>query len=703
MYGNVFNDNVFDINKFKVGDKFLFLCEYYIDPEDNNAKLLPLALYDAESRLLGSPLRVDSYKRVITRKNIALDHSLGIWEIQAVKNNNDENRVFLLSFFKSEFILNEINIISESFGSIFEFVKYLQSEGIPSRQFELYSHDFFLKPNSIISEQGVNSLRLKRTDFVENGNAYILNKKLEKVVGYELERGKNYENYEDEHGQVVSIYKYTNVTEEGKIVKTQSDDEVCVNSIAKYLECIYKNKNKAAKNYVKAFSSFLQDFTFQNSSILELVSKTGLSQENLLNKIGELKSFFENGQSPFDELLIRKIVDNNENIRKDFLSIVAKKYESELQSYKDDIQKERAILTAKQEEKSKLEQEILEIEQRKSFLIQFEDSFTSSFESKLDELKKSVPEALSAVMFNRSILSAGTNSIIAENKTQTPFVKDCFLTDKSNIEAEIDSFSTLLKCARNRFSQLNVKSALYSDVLISLLCSCDKLHFNLILCGAYSELIAHMYSFMVYGAKAAVLDCANPYDSTVQHTIELLKSKVIVVKNPFESNWIDKLATISVSSDKFFILTHPFVEDLTIEPSSVYSYFFPLFTKKFIDFTKPKLCANDVFENIKPTLYFSAESEFEENIDSTSKTSQISLELDFVLRTLSSENSDKYNLLANTVKSNFSQMQSNDFISLLMVPLLFATGKISEQQLNRIDSQKDPLKELNEILGFDND
>ena len=63
---------------------------------------------------------------------------------------------------------------------------------------------------------------------------------------------------------------------------------------------------------------------------------------------------------------------------------------------------------------------------------------------------------------------------------------------------------------------------------------------------------------------AAVLNCSQDYEPTIFSKIESLKAKVVVVRNPFEANWIDKLASISASSEKFFILTHPFIEDLII-------------------------------------------------------------------------------------------------------------------------------------------
>lgn len=695
----VFDDNVFSFHKFNVGDEFFFLCEFYENTDERC--LFPMAQYDPISKSIIRRILTDSSKPVKTIRQEANVPEYGIWKLKSI----DSKRVY--SYFEWNTNLYVVHTLPGEFNSKFDVIDYLQNSGISISDFEEFGQEFFVKLNFYI-EPTVNSLLLKRSDFDKFESSYRLKKKLLLLNGTRLVEGSNFNTFNDAHQRKVSFYKYSQIREDEIVkVNSQSEEKICLQAITKYLDDIYKNKNKntATKNYVNAFSDFLQDFTSQNYSILDLVSRTGLSQENLLNKIGEIKSFLENGQSTFDELLIRKVVDNNENIRKDFLSIVAKNYESELQSYKDDIQKERSILTAKQEEKSKLEQEILEIEQRKSSLIQFEDSFTRSFESKLDELKKSVPEALSSVMFNRSIIG----SSIQSNREQVNYVSSCNINDSCSINEneleKIESIEELLECADYRFTFLNLKSE-FRKVLIASLYTCDKFHCNLLLCGKLSEQIAQTYSFIVYGAKAAVLDCSQDYEPSILNKIESLKAKVVVVRNPFESNWIDKLASISVSSDKFIVLTHPFIEDLIIEPKSVYSYFIPLFTNELIDFSK-SLESRISTEDIEiPTIVKFENDPFEEKQES-SGDSPLSLsknsELKTVLRYLPSEITNRYKLLNKKVELITNAKNSKYFISMFIVPYLFATGKIDEKNLDDIKEKEDASNYLKELLGSDND
>lgn len=109
---------------------------------------------------------------------------------------------------------------------------------------------------------------------------------------------------------------------------------------------------------------------------------------------------------------------------------------------------------------------------------------------------------------------------------------------------------------QNRFSKLNIKIE-FSAILFYSMFLCEKLHQNLIICGKYSEQIAHMYSYIVHGAKAAVLDCSNSYEPTVQSNIESLKAKVIVVKYPLNQIGLincHQYQILQINSLSWFIL-----------------------------------------------------------------------------------------------------------------------------------------------------
>ena len=711
MLENIFEDNVFEYNRIKIGDTFSLLCEYYIDPKDNKRKLHPLAVYDQKCKKIGPNLRIEPYHyRLNSKDRYENNNFIAIFDFDVVKNLKNESRPFCSPSKRQDLHIYEVKHISMSFNSMLEFIDHLQNDGITSRDFGLNSEseDFFIKPRKINGEQKVNSLLVNKFDFECYGSVYTLRKDKLTLDGLFLEEGVNYENYIDEHKQTLSFYKYTKITEQCSIVHTQSEDEICLKEIINYLNSIYKeqNRNSDAKINKKAFSKFLKEMNCQNSAFESLVLKTGFSKDKLIDKVSEIKNYLDSEKESFSEDLVFKIVKNSEVIRNKFLDEVKLNYQNQLQDIKTALQSEESLLNSRQEEKLNLEKEIQRLEDKKDSLSQFEKNFTNSFESKLDELRKSVPEALASTLLNRSIFGSGTMlPINVENSDSIGLVKDSYLDDKNTLATQIDKFDNLLRCAKNRFSKLNIKTE-FSSILFYSMFLCEKLHQNLIICGKYSEQIAHMYSYIVHGAKAAVLDCSNSYEPTVQSNIESLKAKVIVVKYPFESNWIDKLSSISDSSDKFFILVHSFIEDLNIEPSSVYSYFLPIFTNKLIDYSKPKVTITSLWADVKPTLYeLKSENEGDSQIpyEDDDSNESLFLALEQILSKISSNASERYQMLARKIKANDSNMSDNDFLALFIVPFLYATGKLDEQQLEKTFDNEWHLRDLKEILGSYND
>lgn len=711
MLENIFEDNVFEYNRIKIGDTFSLLCEYYIDPKDNKRKLHPLAVYDQKCKMIGPNLRIEpNHYRLNSKDRYENNNFIAIFDFDAVKNLKNESRPFCSPSKRQDLHIYEVKHISMSFNSMLEFIDHLQNDGIPSRDFGLNSEseDFFIKPRRIKEEKKVNSLLLNKSDFECYGSVYTLRKDKLSLDGFFLEEGVNYENYIDENKQTLSFYKYTKITEQCSIVHTQSEDEICLKEIINYLNSIYKeqNRNSDAKINKKAFSKFLKEMNCQNSAFESLVLKTGFSKDKLIDKVSEIKNYLDSEKTSFSDDLVFKIVKNSEVIRNKFLDEIKLSYQSQLKDIKTAIQREESLLNSSQEEKLNLEKVIKSLKDKKDSLSLFEKNFTNSFENKLDELRKSVPDALASTMLNRSIFgNEKTLPINVEKSDSIILLKDSYLDDKTTIVTKIDKFDILLKCAKNRFSKLNIKIE-FSAILFYSMFLCEKLHQNLIICGKYSEQIAHMYSYIVHGAKAAVLDCSNSYEPTVQSNIESLKAKVIVVKYPFESNWIDKLSSISDSSDKFFILVHSFIEDLNIEPSSVYSYFLPIFTNKLIDYSKPKVTISSLWSEVKPTLYeLKSENEGDSQIsyEDDDSNESLFLSLDQILSKISSNASERYQMLARKIKANDSNMSDNDFLALFIVPFLYATGKLDDQQLEKIFDNEGHLRDLKEILGSYND
>lgn len=175
--------------------------------------------------------------------------------------------------------------------------------------------------------------------------------------------------------------------------------------------------------------------------------------------------------------------------------------------------------------------------------------------------------------------------------TSAPFVK--YLVGEKNTviqqytsgiklkdSIEISSEAELLKTIEGNLYNLGIEKVeqfakfFYASVLGNI---------SLLLVGPYSEELANLLSMSVYGRHAAVLDCMGEFDLNALDKLEQSDDKLIIVRNIFNSKWVNYIPRLVNLVDKQVIFTHPFIEDLRIEPESLYNYMLPIFTELFID------------------------------------------------------------------------------------------------------------------------
>lgn len=107
-------------------------------------------------------------------------------------------------------------------------------------------------------------------------------------------------------------------------------------------------------------------------------------------------------------------------------------------------------------------------------------------------------------------------------------------------------------------------------------------HFPILLVGPNGESIANAFAISLFGRTAGIVDGSAPYPTDIEKVISESNDPVFVIKHAFRNEWITHLPDFQTLTAYHFII-HPFVEDLVIEPKSLFSYVFPVFTDLIID------------------------------------------------------------------------------------------------------------------------
>lgn len=105
----------------------------------------------------------------------------------------------------------------------------------------------------------------------------------------------------------------------------------------------------------------------------------------------------------------------------------------------------------------------------------------------------------------------------------------------------------------------------------------------MLLVGPYSEELVDLLSISVYGRHPALLDCSGEFDQATLDELLQSNDKLIIVRNILNSKWVNYIPRLVNLADKQVIFTHPFIEDLRIEPESLFNYMLPIFTELLID------------------------------------------------------------------------------------------------------------------------
>lgn len=121
------------------------------------------------------------------------------------------------------------------------------------------------------------------------------------------------------------------------------------------------------------------------------------------------------------------------------------------------------------------------------------------------------------------------------------------------------------------------------NVLSCLLYSACKNRVPVLLAGPNAEDIARAFSAAIFAQSPGVLFCEGSFSGKALEACRKSSSETVIIENPFCREWYYHIIRLISQREKFYILVHPFHEDLQLEPKSIVNYCIPVLTEIFID------------------------------------------------------------------------------------------------------------------------
>lgn len=123
----------------------------------------------------------------------------------------------------------------------------------------------------------------------------------------------------------------------------------------------------------------------------------------------------------------------------------------------------------------------------------------------------------------------------------------------------------------------------YRSGLAAFLCAAYIEKQPILLVGPNVIDIVQAFSAAVTGHKHGVLCCEGSYTNRTITEIGADGEDIVIINNLLASSWMNRLPEILSQKDIFYVATHPYAEDIQVEPKSLYGFMLPLFTEFFVD------------------------------------------------------------------------------------------------------------------------
>ena len=153
--------------------------------------------------------------------------------------------------------------------------------------------------------------------------------------------------------------------------------------------------------------------------------------------------------------------------------------------------------------------------------------------------------------------------------------------DLNDLEAH-HSWADVINTAAFELKEAGVAEK-YRSSLAAFLCAAYIEKQPIFLVGPNAIDIVQAFSAAVTGHKYGMLCCEGSYSNQVIAEIGADGEDIVIINNLLASGWMNRLPEILSQKDIFYVATHPYAEDVQVEPKSLYGFMLPLFTEFFVN------------------------------------------------------------------------------------------------------------------------
>ena len=360
----------------------------------------------------------------------------------------------------------------------------------------------------------------------------------------------------------------------------------------------YKTRGLIRAEY-KTFKEFLGAIPVDNITcrIQTACRCSAPAAKALLDEFLNIAWQYVNGDSLEDELILSAISANTQ-IQEKTKALIRTDWETENKSLLAEAQKKldslgtelrsaTAGLAEAQEAFNKTKSE----EERLTGIIAEKEKLAEDVERAVAERIQRARENAADFIANMAFIS-GQQAQVAVEKTSaavevpsepviTPYHTFSAFEALNDLEA-YHSWADVIDTAAFELGEAGVAEQ-YRRGLAAFLCAAYIEKQPILLVGPNAVDIVQAFSAAVTGHKYGMLCCEGSYTNQIITELGTAGEDIVIITNLLASSWMNRLPEILSQKDIFFVATHPYAEDIQVEPKSLYGFMLPLFTEFFVD------------------------------------------------------------------------------------------------------------------------
>lgn len=585
------------------------------------------------------------------------DGFLGIWRWSAQPNDKDPSKDYIISRYNKEISVIEVAIIHEAM-SLDDLVKLIKDgvEYQPRGRKILFSM-------CTSSGQYIGILCSTKDVRAEGGNITFSEEcNFVPVYEYSAEKIVHLSN-----GQL--IYKDAFIGRPDKIYRIKSSAEIVKHIVLSSIFWDeYRGCGMIRANY-RAFKDFLNGLPVDDiiDQIKSACRCSGIVAKDLLDDFLKEVGNYIDGKS-LENDVIRSALAINTEFQQKARELIRIEWENENQ---------KLIF----EEKKKIESIYVEIKTAQERLATAQEALaiTKAEKEKLEKIiagketlaedvEKAVEERINKARDNAAefiaemAFSCVRTKSYGSKRTRFQYRLNPVIKDVGDLELH-NSWKNVIDTAAIELEEAGVAKQ-YCYGLASFLCAAYIEKQPLLLIGPNTFDIVQAFSAAVDAHKYGILSCEGDYNDEVASGIGSQTESVVIINNLFESGWVNRLPEILAKKDILYIVTHPYAEDIQVEPNSIYGFMLPLFTEFFIDKKASGRYVGGYFA--EDFITYSVPKKNDKDIKALKK-----LALSAFVR-------NKINKLVTIMHDIYPEMTSDDEFLFAILPIAYATSKMPE-------------------------